>query len=60
MMLLEKFPYCPIHAKYFKLDWRASLKFPPLKAVRARIVHPVWLKPVDDVVVTGNGNKLRA
>jgi hypothetical protein len=38
-------------------DGRASLKAPPLKGVVGGAIDPVGLEPVDDVLVTGDGDE---
>jgi hypothetical protein len=40
------------NSSQLNLDDRSSLKTPPSEARTARVIHPVRLKPVFDVVVT--------
>jgi hypothetical protein len=58
VMLLEESPSRTMHAANFERNAWASLKRPPRELVRGRIVDPVGIEPVDDVIVAGDGNEL--
>ena len=60
MMLAKEGPSETVALVNGNFNFRESPSLPPLEAHFRHVEHPVWIKPVEDVIVTGNGDERRA